>query len=242
MAAEFGTRRRWLTGALGTAGLLVVPAAFAPALGQTEAPRPAAPARKTTAEGLVPATEDLMREHGVLDRVLLIYEAGIRRLGGGEDIEAVVFKQTSELMRDFVHEYHEKSEEELIFPRFKKAGRMVELVDALAAQHAEGRAFTQVILQNSAAANTTEKRNAMIEAMKGSIALYRPHTAREDTDLFPTLRSLMTPNEFEDLSAMMEKNEKDRFGADGFEKVAKRTEALEKKIGIHDLAQAKPKE
>lgn len=241
MVARIEAGRRGVIRGFATAALLSGPALLVggAALAQQ---RQQAAAKKTTAEGLVPATEDLMREHGVLARVLLIYEAGIRRLGQGEDIEPLVFKQTGEVVRDFVHEYHEKFEEEMIFPRFKKAGRMVELVDALAAQHAQGRQFTQNLLQNAATANTAEKKAALVEAMKSSIALYRPHTAREDTDLFPTLRSLVTPNEFNDISESMEKIERDKFGADGFEKVAKMVEGLEKKIGIHDLAQAKPKE
>ena len=43
-------------------------------------------------------------------------------------LEHAIFTQAAEAMRDFVHAYHEKQEEEQIFPRFKKAGRMVDLV------------------------------------------------------------------------------------------------------------------
>ena len=79
---------------------------------------------KKKAEDAISPPEDLMREHAILDRILLIYESGMRRLGQGEDIDPAVFVQSATIMRDFIHGYHEKSEEELVFPRFKTAGRM----------------------------------------------------------------------------------------------------------------------
>jgi hemerythrin-like domain-containing protein len=228
MAKSSNLPRRLLVG-----GVLLLPAA--PALAQ-------APAKKKAAEPAIPATERLMREHGVIDRVLLIYEAGIRRLGQDEDLEPAVFIQTGEIMRDFVHDYHERSKEEYVFPRFKKAGRMVELVDVLQAQQAAGRKLTERVLKAAEPARASkDQRSAMTEAMKASIVLYRPHMAREDTDIFPTLRSLVTSSEFEEISETLAKRESEMFGADGFEKVAKRVEALEKKIGTHDLTQYTPK-
>ena len=226
------SRRRLLAGA---AGVLLLPSSvFAQATPK---------ATKKTAESVpVTATEDLMREHGVLERILLIYEAGARRIGQGEDIDPVVFTQAAETMRDFIHDYHEKSEEDHIFPRFKKAGRMVELVDVLLVQHQAGRKLTERILQAAEPSRANkEQRSAMIDAMQATITLYRPHAAREDTDVFPTVRSLMTPNEFEELGETLEKAEVAKFGSDGFEKMAKRVEQIEKRIGTNDLAQVTPK-
>ena len=96
-------RRRWLLGAAGTAVLTVA----TPALAQT--------GKKADAETLaVPATERLMRENALTSRVMLIYAAAARRLGEGEDLESGIFTQAAEVMRDFVHAYHEKAEEEEI--------------------------------------------------------------------------------------------------------------------------------
>ena len=65
--------------------------------------------------------------------------------------------------------------------------------------------------------------------------------ARETPDIFPTLRSLVTPAEFDEHGRGLRKLENAKFGGDGFEKMAKRVEQLEKRIGIHDLAQFTPK-
>jgi hemerythrin-like domain-containing protein len=228
-------RRRCLIGAVGATGLILAAPSFAQA--------PVAPKKAATSadDQPVPATEDLMREHGVAARILLIYEAGIRRIGQGEDIEPAILAQAAEVMRDFVHDYHEKSEEDFIFPRFKKAGRMVELVDTLLAQHAAGRTLTERLLQAAPNANTEEKRKGMLETMQAMITLYRPHMAREDTDVFPTLRSLVTPKEFDEISEALEKAEKAKFGGDGFEKTAKKVEAIEKRFGTNDISQYTPK-
>src|SRR6266542_476999 len=83
----------------------------------------------------VTAPEDLMKEHGVLNRCLLIYEEGVRRLKAGEEVSPEVFAHTAGLVKKFVEEYHEKNEENFIFPVFVKAGTLVELVETLKTQH-----------------------------------------------------------------------------------------------------------
>jgi hemerythrin-like domain-containing protein len=223
-------RRRWLLGAAGTTVLM----AAAPAFAQT--------VKKADAETLaVPVTERLMRENALTSRVLLIYAAAARRLGQGEDLESGVFTQAAEVMRDFVHACHEKAEEEEIFPRFKKAGRMVDLVGALQSQHGAGRQLTDKVLASAPGIASSDKRKALIDAMEATVTLYRPHIAREDTDLLPALRSLMTPDEFEALGQTLEKKENEVLGADGFDKAVKKVEAIEKKLGTYDLSQFTPK-
>jgi hypothetical protein len=63
----------------------------------------------------VGAAEDLMREHGLLNRILLIYEEGLRRLRQKEDVSPDVFHKPATLVRKFVEDYHEKLEGELHF-------------------------------------------------------------------------------------------------------------------------------
>lgn len=215
---------------------------FAPALPVLADERGKGLGTTAESEASVPPTEDLMREHGVLRRILLLYEAGSRRLGQGEDMESSVFVQAAETMRDFIHGYHEKLEENYLFPHFKKAGRMVPLIDVLIAQHAAGRKLTENILQIAPTARTDSgRRKTMIDAMQASIVLYQPHAAREDTDIFPTVRSLVTPSEFDGLGETFEKEEKSKFGADGFEKVVKAVSGIEKRIGTDDLSKYTPK-
>src|SRR5438477_7052164 len=75
----------------------------------------------------VTAPEDLMKEHGVLNRCLLIYEEAIRRMTRGDDLSPDVFNHTAQLIRQFVEEYHERNEEKYIFPEFERAKKLLNL-------------------------------------------------------------------------------------------------------------------
>ena len=71
----------------------------------------------------VGATEDLMREHGVIRRALLVYRESavkLRSAPGRVDPKAIAATAT---LRSFGEDYHEgKLEETYIFPAVKKAG------------------------------------------------------------------------------------------------------------------------
>ena len=197
--------------------------------------------KKPGAEEAVLPPEHLMRGHAILARVLLIYESGMRRMGQGEDIDPAVFNQAAEIARGFIHDHQEKMEEELVFTRFKTGGRMVDLVGVLALQHEAGRKLTERILAAAPQARNREPREAMGRDIQAQLAMYRPHMAREATDLFPTLRHLVTADEYADMADEMDKRERQAFGADGFEKIAKKVAEVEKVIGIEDIGVFTPK-
>lgn len=209
---------------LGTAGAasLALPAAARDAA----RPRPAE---------TVSAPEDLMREHAVLDRIMLIYENALRRLDHGEDIDPAVFGRSAEIVQVFTHDYHETAEEEMIFPVFRKAGRMVDLVNVLVAQHAAGRKLTERIRGAAPNARVRDRREAMGRDIQAFVAMYRPHEAREATDLFPTLRQLVTDAQYWEIAETLEKRERQAFGADGFEKMVKKVAEIEALIGVRDI-------
>jgi hemerythrin-like domain-containing protein len=186
--------------------------------------------------------EDLMREHGVLDRVLLLYEAGIRKFASNQDFDPALITQSAEIIRDFINNYHERSEETYVFPRFKKAGQMVGLVDTLLRQHEAGRTVTQTIIRlaPSSRANAEDRRQ-LVGSMQSFITMYRPHAAREDTDLFPKLKDVVSSNEYDAMAEDFEKKEHELFGEDGFEKMVARVAGLEQQMGIHDLDQFTPR-
>jgi len=68
------------------------------------------------------ASEDLMREHGILNRILLVYEEIAARLRGGREFPPEVLAGGADIIRRFIEDYHEKLEENYLFPRFDKAG------------------------------------------------------------------------------------------------------------------------
>jgi hemerythrin-like domain-containing protein len=206
---------------------------------------PAAPAvaqRKLDPDAGVTAPEDLMKEHGVLNRCLLIYEEGLRRVRNSEEVSPNVFNHTARLIRKFVEEYHEKNEEKYIFPVFEKHGTLVDLVTTLKTQHKAGRKLTESVILLSApdAFMKPENRDKVTGAVEAFIRMYRPHESREDTVLFPALRTLLTPKQVEELGERMEGDEHKVLGDEGFEKSVAEVESIEKALGIYDLKQFTP--
>ena len=232
------TRRRFLQQtSIAGAGLLAPAIALA-------GPQKTSPEKKKDkdAEDISPA-EDLMREHGVLNRVLLIYDYHLHRLATKQTFDGSVLAGAADVVRHFVEDYHEKLEEDFLFPRFRKAGKLVNLVDTLLAQHQAGRDLTAQIRELAAVATLkyVSDSDKLADALRAFLRMYRPHEAREDTVLFPAFRSLVSAHEYAALGEDFEKKEDELFGEDGFFKVVDQVAELEKKLGIYDLAQFTPK-
>jgi hemerythrin-like domain-containing protein len=191
----------------------------------------------------VTAPEDLMKEHGVLNRCLLIYEAGVHRLQNSEEVTPQVFLHTAQLVRRFVEEYHEKNEENYIFPVFRRARKLTDLVDTLYRQHRAGRVVTGEIIRLSRPGPFRDEANRrrLVGSVQSFIRMYRPHESREDTVLFPALRTILTPRQVEALGDRMEGMEEKVLGHEGFEKAVSQVAAIEKQLGIYDLSQFTPK-
>jgi len=188
----------------------------------------------------VSPTEDLMREHGLLNRVLLIYEESARRLGGKGDLDPKVLRDAAGIIKNFIENYHEKLEEDYLFPRFEKAGQLTDLVAVLRQQHRAGREVTAQILQLTAARSAADRRK-LVGAIGAFVRMYRPHEAREDTLLFPALHWIVSAHEFDALGDDFERKEHELFGKEGFEGMVDKVGGLEKQLGIFDLAQFTPK-
>jgi len=186
--------------------------------------------------------EDLMREHGTLRRILLIYEDIRGRLNGNKEFPPETLSSAAGIIQKFIEQYHEKLEEDFLFPRFEKAGKLADLVKVLKEQHRAGRRLTEYI-KNSAPTATlkeTPKRKELAEKLHLFIRMFRPHAAREDTILFPAVRTIVSEKEFDSLGEEFEEKEEKLFGEGGFEKIVAQVAELEKGLGIYELAQFTP--
>lgn len=215
-------------------------------LGQARAE--GAPAKKGAGKAAAPEAdvspaEDLMREHGVLQRLLLVYDEAIRRLDRQEDLPSDTVADAASLIHSFIEDYHEKLEDEFLFPRFRKAHTLVDLVEVLLAQHQAGRSLTDTTmhLANAQALQHVEDRRTLANTLRAFIRMYSPHEAREDTFLFPAFRTIVTPHEYAGLGETFERREHQLFGADGLEKIVARVATIERRLGIYDLAQFTPR-
>lgn len=236
---SLANRRSFLEGiaALGSGTVL----AGTPMYGKPATQKRAGESAKKEEEQISP-NEDLMREHGVLVRCLVIYREAMRRIDANQDFPPDAVSGTANLIRTFVEDYHEKLEEDQLFPRFRKAGKLVDLVNVLYTQHQKGRIVTGRILQAAtpAALKSAEDRRNLRRYLEMFVRMYEPHEAREDTVLFPEFRNIVSPHEYDALGEEFEKKENQLFGGEGFEKNVARVAELEKRIGVYDLAQFTP--
>jgi hemerythrin-like domain-containing protein len=145
------------------------------------------------------------------------------------------------VIKTFIEDYHEKQEEDYLFPRFEKAKSMTALVKVLRKQHDAGRVITSRLMalskQHSHTENETQEMVALLAAFNN---MYRPHEAREDTVLFPAFRKIVSRHEYDSLGEEFEKNEHKKFGEDGFEMMVRRVENIEINLGINELDQFTP--
>src|SRR5579871_2527094 len=126
----------------------------------------------------VGAVEDLMREHGILRRAILVFRECAARLNGAQQVDANALHKAAQLFRDFGENYHEKKlEEENIFPQLRQAGGEAgAMVDVLVQQHNRGREIIDYVLSSSRGAIV---QGPELVAPLGSFELmYENHAAR----------------------------------------------------------------
>jgi hemerythrin-like domain-containing protein len=194
-----------------------------------------APERAEEGENETAPAEDLMREHGLLERLLVVFEEGLGRGDAGAATMKAIHDGAT-LVRRFIEDYHEKLEEEHLFPRLEQAGKLAALVATLRAQHLAGRQLTDAIL----AASGANDARALAAPVHAFARMYRPHAAREDTVVFPAFKALLPRHEYEDLGEKFEGVEHQLFGPAGFEGIVDEVASLEQVIGVADLATFTP--
>jgi hemerythrin-like domain-containing protein len=173
-----------------------------------------------------------MQEHGVLERILLIYDEAARRIENSEQLDLRVITSAAGIVRRFVEDYHEKLEEQFVFPRLQAAHREVDLVAILLRQHQRGREVTDDIVRRAGSPATPE----LAQVLRSFARMYRPHAAREDTVLFPAFRDVVGRAAYRELGEQFEDEEHELFGEHGFENTVAEVARLETALGIADLA------
>jgi hemerythrin-like domain-containing protein len=205
---------------------------------------PQAFAEKKQSEPEVTATEDLMREHGVIRRALLVYAETIPKLRTKPgDVDPTALQRTAQLFRTFGEDYHEKMlEEQHIFPTVRKMNaNLAHYADVLIAQHARGREITDYILAVSAGQKIgATHAEPLARVFEGFVRMYENHAAREDTIIFPSWKKNFTNKQLDELADQFEDIEHRMFGKDGFDDAEEKISKIEGALGLSDLAQFMP--
>ena len=188
----------------------------------------------------VGAVEDLMREHGVIRRAILVYrEVAAKLRAKPTDVDPDILRRTALLFRGFGEDYHEKKLEEAhIFPTIRKAGgAAAAYVDVLIAQHQRGREITDYVLAVTAKGTIgTGDAEPLARALDSVELMYEHHAAREDTIVFPAWKDALSAHQLDEMGEKFEEIEQQQFGKDGFEDAVAQIGRIEQALGITDIA------
>jgi hemerythrin-like domain-containing protein len=188
------------------------------------------------------ATEDLMREHRVLERALVVYSAAATKLRDKPSaVRPEALHNTAKLFRTFGENYHERTlEETFVFPAIETSvkGSAARYTGVLIYQHERGREITGYILAATKSpkigATTAE---SLARAMESFVWMYRAHAAIEDTVAFPAWKKTLSDARLAEVSARFEEGERRQLGPDGHLEALNQIIAIESEIGLADLAQ-----
>jgi len=192
--------------------------------------------------GEVTPAESLMRDHGVLGRLVIIYENVLYRMNSGTALPDGVLFSAADITRKYLEDYHERLEEFYLFPRFRQKGKLVELVTTLHDQHLAGRKLVSSVLNLSQTDFLRD--NGKKKQLEGSIRLfermYGPHAATEDTVLFPAMHAVFSLEEYLTLGEVFQNKENELFGENSFHTIVNKVSAIEKTLGLENLSQFTP--
>ncbi len=248
--SEHESRRAFLT--IAGAGALL--AACRKELRAEPAPPPSASARPAPtlnagepptgpAADDVSAVEDLMREHGAIRRVLVVFrESALRLRAKPASVPPDALQKAAKLMRTFGEDYHEKQLEEAhLFPVVRRAGgAAAKEIDTLTAQHQRGREITDYVLAVTAKAIGAATAEPLARSLEAFARMYEEHAAREDTIVFPAWKKALSAKELDAMGDLFEDIEKKTFGKDGFDDAVDRVAAIEQSLGLEPAALTAP--
>jgi hemerythrin-like domain-containing protein len=170
----------------------------------------------------VKATEELMQEHRVIERVLTALERAATRLSKGQDVYLRFFAGTTVFIKNFADGYHHQKEEGILFPAMIENGLSRETgpVAVMLAEHEEGRRLTQKMRQSLERLQGCEDpaRNELVQNATGYIKLLRQHIYKEDNILFPMADKVIPADQQQQITEAFKLLERDETGEDVHEK------------------------
>jgi hemerythrin-like domain-containing protein len=185
--------------------------------------------------------EVLMTEHGVLKRLLLVYETAADQLAAGQTPPAAAITEAADIVTNYIEGFHEGLEEAYVFPRVQATHPKI--VHTLLVQHDRGRHLTAAITSLSTQGLKEAKaRKSLHRYLNMFVNMYARHEAWEDTIVFPAIRAVSTPETVEQLAARFAELESAQYGDSGLSQVLGRVSGIEQQLHIGALAAFTPPE
>jgi len=135
------------------------------------------------------ATQILMAEHRIIERVILALETAAGRLEQDPKFRAGFFIDTADFIKGFADGCHHRKEEGALFPAIAANGVPVEggPIGVMLSEHEQGRLLTRAMRQAAErlAAGDLSAKTKIIHNARSYAVLLRQHIQKEDQVLFP---------------------------------------------------------
>jgi len=178
------------------------------------------------------ATDILMEEHRVVERVLTSLDEAADRMSRGGEMRPEFFMDAAQFIRGFADGCHHKKEEGVLFEKMVASGmpRDAGPIAAMLADHEQGRAYTRAMdaAARKLAAGDATARQAVVDNARGYAALLRQHIRIEDTVLFPLANRVIPLFAQDDVAEGFERVEHQETGEGVHEKYLALAENLER--------------
>lgn len=135
------------------------------------------------------ATDYLMDEHRVIERVLDTLELAAKRLSSGQGVPADFFLQAADFIKNYADDWHHGKEEGVLFESLIEFGMPKEEgpVAVMLSDHIEGRRLTRAMHSGAERMQqgNSDAASQIVENALGYVALLRQHIQKEDRILYP---------------------------------------------------------
>ena len=180
------------------------------------------------------ATEILMEEHRVIERVLSTLEKAAQRLDRGDNIRPAFFIDVADFIKGFADGCHHKKEENVLFPAMVAGGLSNESgpIAVMLAEHEEGRRLTREMRQAAEGLQRGDitAKNLIIQNALGYVNLLRQHIAKENNVLFPMAERVIPQERHQKITEDFEHIEHEETGEGIHEKYLGLADRLEKEM------------
>ena len=141
------------------------------------------------------ATEILMREHRVIERVIGAIEIAASALEQGKAVRPEFFLQAADFIKNFADGSHHRKEEGVLFEAMIQHGMSAQggPVGVMLHEHEQGRAFTRAMRTAAQAVQEgrLEESSNIIQNALGYATLLRQHILKEDRILYPMAEKML---------------------------------------------------
>lgn len=178
------------------------------------------------------ATDILIEEHRIIERVLSALETQAGRLQAGSPVRPGFFLDATSFFRNFIDGCHHRKEEESFFMAMMDAGLSNQTgpIAIMIAEHEQGREYTRAMEKaaRALAGGQSSARDDLTRTTLEYVALLRQHIRRENNLVFKMAEQLIPPARRKELTEEFERIEREEIGAGIHEKYHRLAEAMEK--------------